>query len=87
MDSGTAHYHEGFSGVALWVPPGLELSGPGCGGRSTDRIVCTTGPHYVRPRFLPARSRIGRTSTHPTCAGGICEAIWVASLRSSASIR
>jgi hypothetical protein len=23
VDLGTAHYYEGFSGVALWLPPGV----------------------------------------------------------------
>jgi hypothetical protein len=41
IDHGTAHYYEGFSGVALWFPPG----------------AAPDEESLARPRLRPARSK------------------------------
>ena len=60
---------------------GQTPSGGATGQRNEKNGVC---PYFS---FGASRiGRIGRTSTLPICAGGMREAIWIASLRSRASI-
>jgi len=39
VDLGTAHYYEGFSGVALWLPPGAALDEESLVGVIQDTVA------------------------------------------------